>query len=184
MAPVVGFALVAMLGLAGCTSDHDALMAQADKGARYEIAKYHVATVACMQRNLDAGVYVNDTDLPAYIKGCFDTSTYGMSDSALKAGGYDVPPGSSLRLIERDPHDVNVRRIVVIDAAVVSLQKLYSDVSVSYGQCWSSTIDLRAGTMTTPEREQCSADLLWQISGRGDQLDTLLTVAPDDVTGG
>jgi hypothetical protein len=180
LAVAFGTVIMVAIVLAGCTSDYDEVMAQADKSARDQIAAYHVATVSCMQAALDEGFDLADTDLPASVKACFDVSTYGVSDAALKARGYDVPRGSSLRLIDRDPHDADVRRIVVIDVGVSSLQKLYTDVSVAYGQCWSSTLDLRAGTMTTPEHEQCSADLLWVLYGRGDQLDMFLTVAPDE----
>lgn len=175
----VALALLAALALAGCTSDHDQLMARADKSARYQMATAHVDVVSCVEEALNAGAPLTANGLPGSVAACFNMSTFGISDAKLRADGYGVPGGSSLRSIGRDQGDADSRRIVVIDAASSSLQKLYSDVTVSYGQCWSSTIDLRAGTMTTPEREECSADLLWRINGRGDQLDEFLTVAPE-----
>ncbi len=184
LAPVVGFALVAVLVLAGCTSDYDALRAKADKRARNEMASYHVAMIACMQRNLRAGVYVNDPDVPDSIRGCFDWLTYGAAGSALNSAGSVVEEGTSLRSVDRDPNDMDIRRIVAIDVGVAVEDKLYSSVSVAYVQCWSSTINMRVGTMTTPASEQCTADLLGTLDGGAEQLDMLLTVAPDGGTGG
>jgi hypothetical protein len=173
-----------MLVLAGCTSDYDALMAKADNRARNEMSNYHVAAIACMQRNLRAEVSVNDADVPNSIRGCFDSMTYGVAGSAPSSAGSAVEEGTSLRSVDRDPNHMDIRRVVAIDVGVAVEDKLYTSVSVAYVQCWSSTIDMRAGTMTIPEREQCTADLLGTLYGVGKQLDTLLTVAPDGVTGG
>jgi hypothetical protein len=184
LAPAVGLALAVALVLGGCTSTSDDLTARAESGARKRMASDHVAAVSCIQWGLYDRFEVDDADLPASIEACFDTSTVGVSDSNLDPGGYFLPDGTSLRSVGRDPGDSDTRHILAADVGTSSLSKDFVTVNVAYGQCWSSTIDLGARTMTSPEREQCSADLLWVIPGRGHQLDKLLTVAPDDVTGG
>ena len=184
LAAGVGLALVLMLVLGGCTTTSEKLTPRVESNAREQMAIYHAATISCIHEVLYAGVDVSDADLPASIEACFKTSTVGLSDSDLKTGGYSFTHGTWLRSVFTDVNHGNTRHIMAMDVGSSEMQEDLVTVDAYYAQCWSSTIDFGARDMTPPEREECSADLMRVLPRNGEQLDTLVTVAPDDNAGG